>query len=84
MSANPPGSAARPRRTAAASAPASGATRSASSSSGARVGVNTTCGHHALNDPAMQASVDAYADPWAEASNPATATQFASAIKVTT
>jgi hypothetical protein len=30
----------------------------------------------------MQASVDAYADPWSEASNPATPTQFASAIKV--
>jgi hypothetical protein len=47
VSANPSGSAASPRRTAAASAPASGATRSASSSSGARVGVNTTHGHHA-------------------------------------
>ena len=33
-------------------------------------------------DAAMQASVDAYADPWAEASAPANATQFASAIKV--
>ena len=34
-------------------------------------------------DAAMQASVDAYADPWLEASKPATETQFASAIKVT-
>jgi len=33
-------------------------------------------------DRAMQASVDAYADPWAEASSPATASQFDSAIKV--
>ncbi|HEY4938453.1 MAG TPA: nitrite reductase large subunit NirB [Actinomycetota bacterium] len=33
-------------------------------------------------DSAMQASVDAYADPWLEASDPATATQFASSIKV--
>jgi nitrite reductase (NADH) large subunit len=33
-------------------------------------------------DSAMQASVDAYADPWSEASTPATPTQFASAIKV--
>jgi nitrite reductase (NADH) large subunit len=33
-------------------------------------------------DSAIQASVDAYADPWLEASDPATATQFASSIKV--
>jgi nitrite reductase (NADH) large subunit len=33
-------------------------------------------------DSAMQASVDAYVDPWSEASNPVTATQFDSAIKV--
>jgi len=32
-------------------------------------------------DAAMQASVDAYVDPWSEAANPATATQFNSAIK---
>jgi nitrite reductase (NADH) large subunit len=34
-------------------------------------------------DSAMQASVDAYADPWLEASNPVNATQFSSAIRVT-
>jgi hypothetical protein len=46
-SANLAGSASSPRRTADASVPASSATRSASSSSGALVGVNTTHGHHA-------------------------------------
>ena len=56
MSANPSGSAARPRRTAAASAPASGATRSASSSSGARVGVNNTHGHDAAPGAAASPS----------------------------
>jgi hypothetical protein len=56
VSANPAGSAARPRRTAAASAPASGATRSASSSSGARVGVNSTHGHDAASGAAASPS----------------------------
>jgi hypothetical protein len=57
VSANPSGSAARPRRTAAASAPANGATRSASSSSGARVGVNNTHGHEAAPGAAASPSV---------------------------
>ena len=47
MSANPSGEVSSPRRTVDASVPASKATRSASSSSGARVGVNNTHGHDA-------------------------------------
>ena len=56
MSANQAGAVSRPRRTAAASAPASGATRSASSSSGARVGVNNTHGHDAAPGAAASPS----------------------------
>ena len=47
VSANPAGSASSPRRTAAASTPASPATRTANSSSGARAGVNNRHGQYA-------------------------------------
>ena len=54
VSANPAGSASSPRRTSAASVPASCATRTASSSSGARAGVNNRHGQDA--DPGADAS----------------------------